>query len=58
MSKVESSQLESILSKIVEYETLKGEQLLKFVALHPFLIKREHLLPVIDNPILESLIPP
>ena len=56
--KSDSSHVEDVLSKIAEYETTKNEKLLKFLALHPFNIKKEHLLPVNENPLLESLIPP
>lgn len=58
LQKVDSSHVEDVLSKIANYETTNNEKLLKFLALHPFHIKKEHLLPVNENPILESLIPP
>ena len=58
IQKAESNLVEEVLAKISEYETSKSEKLLIFVALHPFHIKKEHLLPVNENPLLESLIPP
>ncbi len=58
LQKADSSHVEDVLSKIAEYEAKNNEKLLKFLALHPFNIKKEHLLPVNENPILESLIPP
>ncbi len=31
---------------------------MKFMAIHPFLIRKEHLEPKHENPLLDSLIPP